>query len=491
MAFGVTAAGFVAKRLPDIKKEIEDALRETFGNGIDLTAESPLGQLVGVFSERETLIWELAEDVYDSAYPDTAEGSALDNVGAILGIARKGRSFSTVNVILYGDAGTVIPAGKRASVAGNPEAIFATTADVTIAAAIAEVQRVSFLFGPPASGAFTLTFAGQTTSSLPWNATAAAVQAALRALTNITDDLTVVGNTSTNFTITFAGDMAGIDQPLMSVADTLLDASAAAVFVFTSQISQGQPAQVAAAMKAINSGPVLAPTASLVVIETPVTGWDGLTNPFSAVIGNELETDAEYRLRRTQTLQRSGAGTIEAIRADVLNINGVTHAEVFENTSLSTDDDGLPAKSFRVLVLGGPDQQIADTIWKDKPAGIQSNGNTTIDIVDTMGYSHEINFSRPEEIPIVVVLNLTVDDSVFPANGADLASIAIAAKGNKLGIGDDVHASPFLIASLDGIIGINGATLTIDKGDGPESSIDISKFEIASFDPDDVEVNFL
>ena len=482
-------AGFVIKRLPTIKDEIEAGFREVFGLGVDLSAESPFGQLIGIFAERETLIWELAEDVYDSAWPGTAEGISLDNVGAMVGIPRKEETFSTVNVIIFGTAGTVIPAGKKVSVLGNPQAVFITKANVTIAAAIAEVQQLNFSFGPPASGTFTLTFSGQSTIPLPFNATALDVQAALRAFTNISDDLTVTGNTSTFFTITFAGSMAGINQPLIGVSDTLRTAANAVLFVYTFQVTQGLPAQVPAAMVAQNPGAILAPPGSLTVIDTPVTGWTSVTNPFSAVIGNTLETDAEYRLRRSQVLQRSGSGTAEAIRSDVRNINGVEHVQVFENVGFGVDDNGLPPKSFRVLVKGGPDQVIADTIWLDKPAGIETNGTTTVVIVDSMGYSHDIKFSRPAAVRIYLKAILTIDSALYPADGADRVKAALTTKGSQLGVGDDVICVPYLVAALESIPGIKSVTLTAStNGTTYSGLIVISVFQIATFSTLDVEV---
>ena len=77
MAFGLTSSGFNPKRLIDIKTEIENELKATFGNSINLLPSSVLGQLVGIMSDREKELWELAEAVYNSQYPATAEGVTL------------------------------------------------------------------------------------------------------------------------------------------------------------------------------------------------------------------------------------------------------------------------------------------------------------------------------------------------------------------------------------------------------------------------------
>ena len=78
--YGITADGFVIKRMADIKSEMEASLRSAFGNQINLLPTELLGQIVGIMSEREAIVWELAEQIYNSQYPDTASGIQLDNV---------------------------------------------------------------------------------------------------------------------------------------------------------------------------------------------------------------------------------------------------------------------------------------------------------------------------------------------------------------------------------------------------------------------------
>lgn len=70
------------------------------------------------------------------------------------------------------------------------------------------------------SGTFTLTFNGQTTSSLAFNATAATVQSALNALSSIggvggSVTVTQVGSV---YTVTFGGTLAGANQPEMTAS---------------------------------------------------------------------------------------------------------------------------------------------------------------------------------------------------------------------------------------------------------------------------------
>ena len=71
-------------------------------------------------------------------------------------------------------------------------------------------------------GTFTLTYDGQTTSSLNWNATAAQVDTALEALSNIgAGDVTVTGgDLPTDILIEFTGALAQTDVSLITVTDS-------------------------------------------------------------------------------------------------------------------------------------------------------------------------------------------------------------------------------------------------------------------------------
>lgn len=77
------------------------------------------------------------------------------------------------------------------------------------AAVTNEVQTVT-VTGAPTGGTFTLTWSGQTTTALAYNATAAQVQAALVALSNIAPgDVVVTGATGGPWTLTWGGTQLG------------------------------------------------------------------------------------------------------------------------------------------------------------------------------------------------------------------------------------------------------------------------------------------
>ncbi|WP_406858482.1 hypothetical protein ABEG18_12980 [Alsobacter sp. KACC 23698] len=88
MAYGVTPAGFVRKRLPEILGELEAAMVAAFGPGVVQTAQSPLGQLNGLVADLSSKVWEVGEDAYQSFDVDQAEGPRLDMLAKLRRLAR-------------------------------------------------------------------------------------------------------------------------------------------------------------------------------------------------------------------------------------------------------------------------------------------------------------------------------------------------------------------------------------------------------------------
>lgn len=100
---------------------------------------------------------------------------------------------------------------------------------------VSEVQTVT-ITGVPTGGSFTLTFSGQTTAAIAWNATSAAVKSALVALSNITaGDIEVTGGPGpgTPYVVTFSGLYEDTDVPIMTAAGSFTGGTAPAVAVTT------------------------------------------------------------------------------------------------------------------------------------------------------------------------------------------------------------------------------------------------------------------
>jgi YD repeat-containing protein len=99
-----------------------------------------------------------------------------------------------------------------------------------------EVQTIN-LTGSPTGGTFTLSFGGNTTSSIAYNASASTVQSALQGLGSIGSGNVFVTGSAGKYIIRFAGSKAGINQAQLTASSSLTGGSSPAVAISTT--SQG------------------------------------------------------------------------------------------------------------------------------------------------------------------------------------------------------------------------------------------------------------
>lgn len=96
-----------------------------------------------------------------------------------------------------------------------------------------EVQTAT-VTGTPTGGTFTLTWSGQTTAAIAYNATAATVQTALAALSNIgAGNVTVSGSAGGPYTVTFVGALASTDVAVIAATSSLTGGSSPGVTIAT------------------------------------------------------------------------------------------------------------------------------------------------------------------------------------------------------------------------------------------------------------------
>jgi hypothetical protein len=102
-----------------------------------------------------------------------------------------------------------------------------------------EVQTIT-ITGTPTGGSYTLTFDGETTSAIAYNATAADVRTALEALSNIqSGQVTVAGgpHPGTAITVAFGGQYEHTDVPQMTAIGSFTGGTSPAVAVTTTTTS--------------------------------------------------------------------------------------------------------------------------------------------------------------------------------------------------------------------------------------------------------------
>jgi uncharacterized phage protein gp47/JayE len=194
-----------------------------------------------------------------------------------------------------------------------------------------------------------------------------------------------------------------------------------------------------------STGPIAAAAGTLTKIESPIPGWTAVTNTVAADLGNDVETDEQYRIRRAQEIYAQSGSTVDGLRAALLQVPGVIDCNILENDTDFTDSDGtgLPPHSFEPVVLGGADADIAQAIWLAKPAGIEVAGSSSYVITDSEGVSHPMYFTRPTAIVINAKYDVTeASPTTYVPNSVRTALIAASIDPSHpayFGIGTTVY----------------------------------------------------
>jgi len=130
--YGVNERGFNKKTFEEIVADQKARARNLFGNDINLEDDSPLGKYIKLNAFETALAWDMAEEVYNSAYIFSVSGQQLDNFVARNGISRKEPTVSIGSATFNGDQDTVIPIGTKIETDTDPAIQFKTTESGTI-----------------------------------------------------------------------------------------------------------------------------------------------------------------------------------------------------------------------------------------------------------------------------------------------------------------------------------------------------------------------
>ena len=443
---GVESTGFVKKSYATIKEDFLDgveSLISPLARQAFASAQAAANKLL-VIQERIADLWDLGESVYNAMYPDTASGASLDGAAALTGTTRLAATYSVTTSIQKTTAGTTIAAGKQVRT-GTLGDVFETTEAITSSATAAAKAWVD-LNGVAATGAYTITVNG---TPFTYGATVPP------------DDETAILDTNLKATINAGAEPVTATYTggkLEILGDTDAETSLPETFTITVTANLAvEHIGTLQAMQAVSTGPVVALADNLTDIVTPVAGWAESTNPNAATLGNDEETDAELRLRRADSLANPGSGTVDAIRAALLEVSSVTAAFVLNNRTDAVDANGLPAHSFRALVLGGLTADIAEAIWAHCDAGDYIDGSTVVTtITDTQGYQQTVRFDRPTEVLMWVEFTVVEDTELgtLPDDYEDQLESAVVAWGATEQIGHDSlpdQIKSYAIAQVPGI----------------------------------------
>ncbi len=404
---GVTEAGFVTKRFPEIQEDLQKQATALFqeltpaGSTVDTSDATLLGRLIGLSTPALTDIWEAMQQVYASFDPKSATGIALDNLVDIGGFVRRQGVAASFSGIVWGDVYVDIPANSAVRTSNTqyqyynktplsltPSAVWGVGLEL-LDTAVGSAYEVLITHANRSITLSTTAISGDTVASILG-----------RLLSQIPTQPDIAGAIDGNLLrITAQQHYSGFNYSLTGDIDAIKVAKRLQFY----GVDEAVPAPI------INT---------VDTIVTSVLGWDSVSNPIKGTASQSVETDEELRLRFANSKYLRAQNTLDALYAELLEIEGVSEVKIYVNDTDLTNGIGLPPHSFSVLLLGGDDIEIASVIWQHTPAGIASKGSTSVSVATAQGQEQTVRFQRPVFVPLYVEIELTTD-SDFPSGGED------------------------------------------------------------------------
>ena len=145
--FTVTENGIQAPSYAEILDYFQSQARAIFGQDINVDADTQDGQLIAIFAQAVSDVNAQAIATYNQYNPNTAVGVGLDSAVKTNGISRHTATNSTVDLVLIGQAGTVITNGVATDDNENrwllpDQVIIPVSGEITVTATAEEVGAI-------------------------------------------------------------------------------------------------------------------------------------------------------------------------------------------------------------------------------------------------------------------------------------------------------------------------------------------------------------
>lgn len=211
-------------------------------------------------------------------------------------------------------------------------------------------------------------------------------------------------------------------------ANTRLQSDNNDIFTNPQQYTIGSDGTVTTQYQAVEPGAIPCESGTLTTILDAVNGLETATNPSVPVLGVDLESDAEFRVRIKNSLNINSIAILSAIKSNLEAVPGVKGSYCYDNyTGAAETIDGVvvPAHSILACVEGGTNTEVANVLFSKKTIGtgyIKAADNPDYQVVtqniidETYGTTYPVTFMRPEQTAIDI--SVTVSRQGY--SGSDL-----------------------------------------------------------------------
>ena len=424
--FGITPTGFVKKRFDVILDELHGDISRDWGVNTRLNSQSFLNALLTNSADKWRELWEVAEQNYSAMYPSSAEDISLDRVAEFGGITREEARPTIYPISCLCVDGTVIPRGSVIRSNTNPAVDFLCAADaivtrnsfISVQIRVAAIQA-NYIYSAAIDGAVF----SYTSSAAP---TAGEILNGIQALI-ISDKVSALIDGDGFLLIAVINRFSPCN---LTLSGNLTTESVMANVNYASE----------------EMGEIILPDGTITEIVTNVPGLISVNNLNGFTAGRLRETDVRMRQSYIDKIFARSLTMIESIKSAILlNVQGITAVEGYENDSDIVDGYGRYPHSLEFVVDGGDDFQIARQIFNKKAAGINTFGDVNMEVSGDNGEPITIRFNRPSYLYIWFRVYIKLKQNAgLPSNYIDIIRSSIITQTANLGIGTDLVSQEFL-----------------------------------------------
>lgn len=211
-------------------------------------------------------------------------------------------------------------------------------------------------------------------------------------------------------------------------AGTRLQTTDGDIFTNIQSYTIGEGGSVTTEYQSVETGPIPCPANTLNIILDNINGLETAINPSAPSLGQELESDDEFRNRIKNSLNINSIAILSAIKSNLESLAGVADSYCYDNyTTAQETIDGVkvPAHSLLACVEGGNTAEIAKVLYEKKTIGtgyILASNNTDFNVItetvtdESYGTQYTVRFMRP--VLSSVDVDITVKRQGF--SGSDL-----------------------------------------------------------------------
>lgn len=455
-SFGITSKGFIMRRLDEILSGVCAQTKEEVG--VD-PSENPHGIFNAIYTiicDKIAYLWECFAAGYQQLFPNTATGTALDNVMSIGGVTRIGQARTKYSLSCTGKEGTLIPAGALVQSSTYPTRQFQASESAKISSE--NWREIKFRPVDSISGTVEFTFSVTQNSNSGKVGTSATTADIAKTLTVTSYDdaygqileLMQSFEALANLGITVSEQTGDGGKNSITLTSGVASGSFASEFCVSVTIVE---VTSNLAFESVEYGSYPLADKTITKIVSTIDGWESVTNEISPQKGRLAQTDSEARRSYTKRVASRGTGTVAAIVSLLYSdVEGVTFATGYQNDDDEEDSDGRPPHCIEIVVQGGDDEDVADIIWKNKAGGIQTHGTYYAYATDANGTRQYVEFTRVVDTYLLLSVKVTGSDDLDDDYAARIKTLLLE---ETFTAGEKIQLQSFISKFQENITGLD------------------------------------